>query len=129
VTAEVAATILRLERAALDRWGKGDPDGFLEISAPDVVYFDPFLEQPIHGLDALTRYYDGIRGKISIARDEIRDATVQVAGSVAVLTFRFDSSGGTDDAFRWNCTEVYRRDAAGWRIIQTHWSFTNAARK
>jgi hypothetical protein len=40
-----------------------------------------------------------------------------------------DSWGGTDDAFRWNCTEVYRRDAGGWRIIQTHWSFTNAGRR
>lgn len=34
--------IIGLEKAALTRWGKGDPDGFLEISAPDVVYFDPF---------------------------------------------------------------------------------------
>ena len=31
-----ADTILALERAALDRWGKGDPDGFLELAAPDV---------------------------------------------------------------------------------------------
>jgi len=25
---------------------------------------------------------------------------------------------------RWNCTEVFRRTAQGWRIIQTHWSWT-----
>lgn len=34
-------TIIALERAALDRWGKGDPKGFLETYAPDVTYFDP----------------------------------------------------------------------------------------
>ena len=39
---EVARTIIELERAALDRWGRGDPSGFLEISAPEVVYFDPY---------------------------------------------------------------------------------------
>jgi len=33
-------TIIATERAALDRWGKGDPSCFLEICAPDVVYFD-----------------------------------------------------------------------------------------
>lgn len=32
--------IIGMERAALDRWGNGDPGGFLEISAEDVSYFD-----------------------------------------------------------------------------------------
>ena len=68
---DVAATIIALERAALDRWGKGDPSGYLEISAPEVVYFDPFLERRLHGLEALTRYYDTLRGKIRIDRDEL----------------------------------------------------------
>jgi hypothetical protein len=30
-----------MERAALDRWGKGDPEGYLELMARDVTYFDP----------------------------------------------------------------------------------------
>jgi len=25
---------------------------------------------------------------------------------------------------RWNATEVYRQANGGWRIIHTHWSFT-----
>ena len=45
--------VVRMERAALKRWLNGDPSGFLEISAPDVVYFDPFTERRIDGLDAL----------------------------------------------------------------------------
>ena len=32
--------------------------------------------------------------------------------------------GDSEDVHRWNCTEVYRRDPEGWRIVQTHWSFT-----
>jgi hypothetical protein len=32
--------ILTMERQALTRWCNGDPSGFLEISAKDVVYFD-----------------------------------------------------------------------------------------
>ena len=32
--------IIATERAALDRWGRGDPQGFLEIMAPEVTYFD-----------------------------------------------------------------------------------------
>src|SRR5512147_2730445 len=36
--------ILALERRALDRWGKGDPGGFLELYAADITYFDPATE-------------------------------------------------------------------------------------
>ena len=101
---DVAGSILAMERAALDRWGRGDPDGFLEISDPDVVYFDPFQPRRIDGLAAL-------RG------------LVQVHGDIAVLTFRFDSSGNESE-MHWNTTEVYRRSAVGWRIIHSHWSLT-----
>lgn len=118
--------ILALERAALARWCRGDPSGFLEISAPDVTYFDPFIEHRLDGLEALTRYYESLRGRISASRWKIVAPKVQRAGEVAVLTFRFLSWGGSENALRWNCTEVYRRAAGRWSIIQTHWSFAAA---
>lgn len=31
----VTGVVIGMEEAAPERWGKGDPDGFLEISAPD----------------------------------------------------------------------------------------------
>jgi ketosteroid isomerase-like protein len=120
---EISAQILAMERAALDRWGRGDPDGFLEISAPDVVYFDPFLPQRIDGLDALRQYYSELRGTISVDSYEIVNPEVQVHGDLALLTFRLISCGGGDE-IRWNTTEVYRRGDDGWRIIHSHWSFT-----
>ena len=120
---ETAATLIAMERSALDRWGKGNPAGYLEISAPDVVYFDPFLERRLDGLEALTRYYEGLRGQVRIDRDELIDPKVQVCGKVAVLTFNYVSYTG-DVRMRWNCTEVYRNRNGLWRIIQTHWSIT-----
>jgi len=119
-----ADRIIALEKQALARWCRGDPSGFLEISAPDVVYFDPFQEQRIDGLPALTAYYERLRGTISAERWELVRPLVQLAGDAAVLTFQFASWGG--EALRWNCTEVYRRDSHGWRIIQTHWAFAAA---
>ena len=118
----VAEHILQLERTALDRWGHGDPNGFLEISSTDVSYFDPFTERRLDGLPALRALYDSIRGKVKIDRSEIIEPRVQVAGDVAVLTFRFESHG-SEGAVHWNTTEVYRRTEAGWRIIHTHWAF------
>ena len=123
-----AAAVIALECAALDRWGKGDPSGFLEISAPDVVYFDPFLDLRLDGRDALAAHYEPYRGKIFISRYEMDNVKVQFVGDAAVLTFNFVSYGGSEDAFRWNCTEVYRRAGASWQIIQTHWSYTRGER-
>ena len=51
--------------------------------------------------------------------DTIRAAGLPVVGV---------SYGGNEDEHRWNCTEASRRGRAGWRIVQTHWSFTGRGR-
>ncbi len=123
-----SGTIIAMERAALDRWSRGDPSGFLEISAPDVVYFDPSLQRRIDDREALARYYEALRGKVSISRYELVNPLIQRVGNAAVLTFNYVSYRGTEEAHRWNCTEVYRRSGDRWEIIQTHWSYTKAVR-
>ena len=123
---DLAARLIALEQAALRRWCDGDPSGFLELCAEDVVYFDPFLDRRLDGLPALTDYYESLRGKIRAERFELVDPRVQVVGDAAVLTFNFVSYGtGTS---RWNCTEVFRRTGDAWRLIQTHWSHTRPGR-
>ncbi|HZW26775.1 MAG TPA: nuclear transport factor 2 family protein [Gallionella sp.] len=122
-TEQITAEIIALERAALDRWGAGDPSGYLEISAPDVTYFDPFLERRVDGLEALSAWYAPLRGAIHIDRYELIEPRVLVCGEAAVLTFNLVSYSGAT-VMRWNCSEVYRHDLVGWRIVQTHWSIT-----
>ena len=122
-TEQISAEIIALERAALDRWGAGDPSGYLEISAADVTYFDPFLERRVDGLEVLSAWYAPLRGAIHIDRYELIEPRVLVCGEAAVLTFNLVSYSGTT-TMRWNCTEVYRHDFVGWRIVQTHWSIT-----
>lgn len=119
-----AATIIALERAALERWGRGDPSGYLELSSPDVTYFDHQTEQRLDGLTALTRLYEACRGAIQIEWSEMPNPRVRFCGNdAAVLTFNFNSRG-KGGAMRWNCTEVYERHGETWRIVQTHWSLT-----
>ena len=120
----VAAEIVAMETAALERWLSGDPSGFLEISDEDVVYFDPFLERRLDGLAALTAYYESLRGKINAARYEILNPKAQVFSNAVALTFNFVSWSESGEATRWNGTEVYARRAGAWKIVQTHWSFT-----
>jgi len=122
-------TIIALERGALDRWGKGDPQGFFEIMASDQTYFDPATAKRIDGQEALKKYFAPIAGKIRIERVEMIDPKVQRSGDLAVLTFNLVDYGGQFDGgpkttTRWNSTEVYQRINGSWKIIHSHWSYT-----
>jgi hypothetical protein len=122
-SADIISTVIGLEKAALEKWYKGDPSGFIDISADDVVYFDPFTEQRLDGLETLTKYLEVIRGEVNVSRYEKPNPNVQVTSEMAVLTFNLFSYSG-DKIAKWNCTEVYRLERTGqWKIIQTHWSF------
>lgn len=121
-------TIIAMERAALDRWGKGDPQGYLEAYAPEITYFDPFLEKRRDGLEAMKQYLIPITGKVKVDRYEIIDPMVQRHGDAAVLTYNLVSHvkppNGAEMAVRWNCTEVYARTGGTWKIVHNHWSYT-----
>lgn len=125
----VQEKIIGLEKAALERWNHGDPTGFLELSATDVVYFDPSIEKRIDGLEALTKLYEPAKGQIQVDRYEMINPLVQATGEMAVLTYNLQSYVN-DKVHKWNCTEVFRHEPDGkWKIIQTHWSPTQPALK
>jgi ketosteroid isomerase-like protein len=109
---------------ALDRWCQGDPSGFLDLSADDVVYFDPFVPRRLDGKEALARYYEGLRGKISADRYEILAPRFHAFADAVVLTYNFVSFSGSEASSAWNCTEVFALREGGWRLVQSHWSLT-----
>lgn len=124
--------ILMLERAALDRWGTGDPGGFLEVYAADISYFDPVTAARIDGHQAMEHYYRPFVGKIQVARYEMLNPHVVVDGHMALLTYNLvnylrDAEGVESVGSRWNSTTVYQRREGRWKAIHSHWSFTRHA--
>lgn len=127
----VVRAMIDMERLALDRWSQGDPGGFLEIIADDYTYFDPSLDERVDGREAISAIYEAIRGQVNFPGFELVDPRIQLEGDVAVLTFNFissppDSAGPEIDLNRWHATEVLRRMDGTWRLISTHWSFTQS---
>lgn len=113
--------IIALEVAALEEWNKGNPSGYLAIYAEDITYFDPFAEKRFDGLEKMTDFYEGLRGKGKVDRYEMIDPVVQHTDDMAVLTYNLESSAGSQ-VYKWNCTEVYRLKDNQWKIIHNHWS-------
>ncbi|HJZ82247.1 MAG TPA: DUF4440 domain-containing protein [Pyrinomonadaceae bacterium] len=120
--------IIAMEKAALDRWGKGDPQGYLEIMDEDLTYFDPFQERRLDSLGAMKEFIRPFTGKIKVDRFDMQNPKVQRDGNMALLTFNLLSyvkqPDGTEKlAARWNSSEVYRKTAGQWKIIHSHWSY------
>ena len=127
-------TIVALERGALDRWGKGDPQGFFDIMARDQTYFDPMTASRIDGQEAVKKYIAPFTGRIRIERVEMIDPKVQRSGDLAVLTFNLvnygaQMDGGPKTTVRWNSTEVFQRFNGSWKIVHSHWSYVKPVLK
>ena len=124
----VADTIIGLELGALDRWGRGDPSGYLELYSSKATYFDPMQEKRVDGLDALKKVLEPIRGKVKVDRYEMIGPVVDSEGNVAVFSYNLVSHGQRPDGrgteTRWNVTAVYKREDGRWRIAHHHFSFT-----
>lgn len=117
-----------MERAALERWGKGDPQGYLDIMAGEVTYFDPVQEKRVDGIEAMNKMLAPLTGKINVARFDMIDPKVQRHGDSALLTFNLVSYAKQDDGrerpvARWNSSELYARIDGQWRIVHSHWSY------
>jgi uncharacterized protein (TIGR02246 family) len=120
--------ILTLEKAAMERWRNGDPFGFVELSAEDILYIDVGQIKPIQGLEAFRLYMKQFEGKIFYQKSEFIAPKVVMAGDAALLTYNYRSTVFTVEGMisaqtPWNATEVYFRREGKWKIVHTHWSF------
>lgn len=116
--------IINLEKSAIEQWNNGNPSGFLDIMASDVVYFDDLSDLRLDGFDKIKQLYESIRGQIHVDKYEMINPKVQSVKGMALLTYNLISYAGKR-IDKWNCTEVYRLEKDGnWRIIHSHWSFT-----
>lgn len=133
----VLEELVARERAALDRWIRLDPDGYLEIQAQEVTYFDPFTESRVDGLDTMRQRLEPMKkAKLPFTnpRYEMINPKVQLHGDIALLTFNLVNYGTMPDGqervlTRWNSTEVYARSGDSWKIIHSHWSFVQPETK
>ena len=117
--------IIALERSALDMWAQGNTDGFINISADDITWFDftPGAQLRIDGLQAVSNFLKPLTGNIPPHTYEIVNPKVQMYGNTAILTFHWKGSmpDGTP-MDEWKVTSVYNWRDRKWRQVHAHWS-------
>jgi len=118
---QILRDLVALEHQAMDGWIAGNPDPAMALADAGITYIHAAADKRLVGLPAVKALYERFRGTPLFDKYEILDPQVQVAGPVAVLTYRFVRHNGTA-AEEWNATQVYERKQEGWRVIHAHWS-------
>ena len=120
--------IIALERGAMDRWGRGDPQGFIEIFADEVTYFDPSTERRVDGIEAMRALFAPIVGLVKLSRYEVLNPDVYRRGDLAILSYNLVTYGQKPDGAplvtRWNVTSAYALISGKWKIVHSHFSLT-----
>ena len=84
----IAATVVALERAALDRWARGDTLGDAAGLAETATYFDHATPERLHGAAAIRAHVAAFQNKFTFPRHEMLDPVVHCEGNLAVLAFK-----------------------------------------
>jgi ketosteroid isomerase-like protein len=122
-------TVFAIERDCMERWRKGDPMGWAENSAEEIIYIDPGLVKPVIGIEEYTKGLRQIEGKVHYEVSEFIDPKMVQAGDAIILTYNYrslkEAGSPASDQVLWNTTEVYARKNGQWKIVHTHWSYIN----
>lgn len=120
----LAEHIISLEKAALDKWFKGDTSGYEGLwSKRSFTYFDGVVSERIDDHATVSAFLKTVEGKLFAEKYDFRSPRVQFGVDMAVLTYQLFADTSLIN-MAYNCIEVYQKEADGvWRVIQSTWSF------
>ena len=120
----LAQQIIDLEKAALDKWFKGDSAGYRELwSKGNFSYFDCVNDQRIDSHEEISAFVKAVvDNKLFADSYEFSNPRVQICGDTAILTYQLHAYTSLID-MHYNCIEVYHKEENKWHVIHSTWSF------
>lgn len=127
---KLAQHIIGLEKAALDKWFKGDTSGYEQLwSKRSFTYFDAVVEKRVDDHATIAEFLKTIDGKLFADSYDFCNPRVQIGKDMAVLTYQLFAKTTLID-MEYNCIEVYQKEEDGeWRVIHSTWSFIRPMEK
>lgn len=120
----LAAHIIGMEKAALDKWFNGDTSGYERLwSKRSFSYFDAVVAERIDSHAEIEKVLAAIDGKLFADSYDFRNPRVQIGKDMAVLTYQLFAKTTLID-MEYNCIEVYQKEEDNeWHVIHSTWSF------
>ena len=119
----LADHLIGLEKAALDKWFKGDTSGYETLwSARSFTYFDAVKTERVDDYETIKKFLGSIHGKLFAESYEFVSPRVQAVKDMAILTHQLFSKTNLIDV-EYNVVEVFQKEEGAWRVIHSTWSF------
>lgn len=115
--------IVGLEKAALDKWFKGDTSGYRALwSKKNFTYFDGAFPTRVDEYATISQFLDGIEGKLFADSYDFVSPRIQFNGDIAILTYQLFSDTSLID-MKYNVIEIFEKEEGEWKVIHSTWSF------
>lgn len=125
----LADHLIKLEKAALDKWFKGDTSGYKALwSSHSFTYFDAVVEKRVDDYKAITEFLESIDGKLFADSYDFVNPRVQAVSDMAVLTYQLFAKTNLID-MEYNVVEVFQKEEDDWHVIHSTWSFIRPMEK
>jgi hypothetical protein len=123
-TADEAKTaVMEKITMAAEKWSSGEPMGYVECAASDIVWIDVIgAQKPISGADALEKYLETFRGQVPHHKYKLLDPIFQVYGDIVIVTYRYQGVFDGKAADPWKVSSVYRYNNGDWLSVHENWS-------
>jgi len=120
---EAESAIWQKIELANDRWASGDPMGFVDCAAEDIVWIDDLSAQNgVSGKEALGAYLQNFKGQIPPHQHELLDQQFQHYDDMVVVYYKYQGIFEDMDAEPWKVTSVYRYADGDWLSVHENWS-------
>jgi ketosteroid isomerase-like protein len=116
--------VIEAHKAFVRAWESADVEGVVNLldAPPQLLIFHPNVRTRFDDLDEVREGLVRMHSKIGEADWVEAHPIVTVRGDVAWLTMHIAIEAANIDPFVARGTEIWVRDAAGWRLTHAHWS-------
>lgn len=120
---EAKAAVMKKITMAAEKWSKGEPMGYVECAAKDIVWLDDLgALKPISGSQALKKYLESFRGQVPSHKFELLDPLFQVYNGIVIVTYRYQGIfDGEESVNPYQITSVYRYENGDWLSVHENW--------
>jgi len=120
---EAKAAIMEKIKLANDKWASGDPMGFMECAAQDIIWIDDLgAQNSVSGYDTLAKYLENFKGQIPPHEHELLDMVFQYYGDIVIVNYRYQGIFDGEPADPWKVTSVFRYQDGDWLSVHENWS-------
>jgi len=122
-TNEAKAAVMEKITTAAEKWSTGEPLGYVECAAKDIVWLDELdAQKPISGSETLKEYLESFRGKIPSHNFKLLDPIFQVYNDIVIVTYRYQGIFEGEAGDPWKVTSVYKYENNDWLSVHENWS-------